>query len=339
MDRSSLLTEVVLRFTSSIPHSRLHKLKTFSNDKRCSYVKRDDELGFGISGSKLRKYSSLLPYLLANRYEQALLIGTAYSNQILGLTQLLIENRIKPLLFLLGDPNLSPKGNLLLLSLLVEKEDCHWLTRSEWPEIEVIAKNYAAKSDLKTLIVPEGASFEIALPGALTLALDILENEKETEPFDHIFIDAGTGLSAIVTILAFVFLEKETVVHVVLLAGTKEAFLENLQRFQKSFERLLGVFLEEKALLRQFRLYKSREAPAFGSTNSSIFKEIGFLAKEEGFFTDPIYSAKLFLEASHILKEEKLEGNVLVIHSGGALTLMGFQKELLLITEGKTIEA
>ncbi|MBS0585698.1 MAG: 1-aminocyclopropane-1-carboxylate deaminase [Verrucomicrobia bacterium] len=327
-----------MKRTSSIPRSRLHKLKTFSNDKRCSYVKRDDELGFGISGSKLRKYNSLLPYLIANRYEQALLIGTAYSNHILGLTQLLLENRIKPLLFLLGDPKLPPKGNLLLLSLLVEKENCHWLTRSEWPEVEVIAKRSQEESPLKTLVVPEGASFDIALPGALTLAVDILENEKEMGPFDHIFIDAGTGLSAIATILAFAFLEKKTVVHVVLLAGTKEAFLENLRRFHKSFEALLRVSLEEKTLFSQFRLYKSREASAFGSTNSTIFKEIGFLAKEEGFFTDPIYSAKLFLEASHILKEEEVEGNVLVIHSGGALTLMGFQKELLLIAEGKAIE-
>jgi 1-aminocyclopropane-1-carboxylate deaminase/D-cysteine desulfhydrase-like pyridoxal-dependent ACC family enzyme len=42
--------------------SRIHSLRSFSRG-RC-YIKRDDELGFGISGTKVRKYLSLLPAIL-----------------------------------------------------------------------------------------------------------------------------------------------------------------------------------------------------------------------------------------------------------------------------------
>ena len=40
------------------------RLNHFPNNGVNCYVKRDDELGCGISGSKLRKYASLLPFLM-----------------------------------------------------------------------------------------------------------------------------------------------------------------------------------------------------------------------------------------------------------------------------------
>ena len=88
------------------------------------------------------------------------------------------------------------------------------------------------------------------------------------------------------------------------------------------------IELNESILLKQFKLYRPTQAKAFGSVNAALFNYIKFLAKEEGFFTDPIYSAKLFWEAKNIVTAQALRGNVLIIHSGGALTLMGFQNQL-----------
>ena len=74
------------------------------------FVKRDDELGFGISGSKIRKYRSLIPWLIQKGIEEVVIIGSSCSNHVLGLSQLLIENKLKPTLFLKGDPSYSLKG-------------------------------------------------------------------------------------------------------------------------------------------------------------------------------------------------------------------------------------
>src|SRR6185503_8985877 len=145
-----------------------------------------------------RKYSSLIPYLLENNYQETVVIGSAYSNHVLGISQLLIENRIKPTLFLLGDPNIKRQGNLLLTSLLVPESQMHWISRKDWPQVESIAAQYVQNNDLPTLLIPEGAFLDAALPGALTLAVDVLRNEEENQQqFQHIFIDAGSGLSAI----------------------------------------------------------------------------------------------------------------------------------------------
>lgn len=314
---------------STLLHSRIHLLKTFSGTTTSCYVKRDDELGFGISGSKLRKYSSLIPYLLKENYQEALIIGGAYSNNVLGLSQLLIENQIKPILFLLGDEAYKRHGNLLLTSLLVDDSQIHWIRRKDWNDVEEKAYEYAKNHDPKVAIIPEGACMFASLPGALTLVLDILENEKQLQkPFTHLFIDAGTGLTAIAVILAFAWLNKKTKIHVLLLADTKEAFTKKLKQFQVMFEQLIEDQLNEEVLRQQFILYSPTVAPSFGAVNKTVLQTIKTIAREEGFFTDPIYSAKLFFEAKKIIREKAITGDILIIHAGGALTLMGFQEQL-----------
>jgi len=69
-----------------------------------------------------------------------------------------------------------------------------------------------------------------------------------------------------------------------------------------------------------FTLYEPKLG--FGKINKPLLQEIKSLASLEGFLTDPIYMAKLFTEAKEISKE--LEGNILINHSGGTLSLMGF---------------
>jgi 1-aminocyclopropane-1-carboxylate deaminase len=329
MNKIPFLKQKIINTTSYIPHSRVHALKTLNTPLATCKAKRDDELGFGISGSKWRKYISLIPYLLNNNYQETVVIGGAYSNHILGISQLLIENRIKPTLFLLGDANIKRQGNLLLTSLLVPESQIHWISRKDWSQVEDLAADYVQNNDLPTMLIPEGAFMEAALPGALTLAIDILRNEEENQQqFQHIFIDAGTGLSAIATILAFAWLNKKTLLHVLLLADDEQLFLEKLKKFHQIFDCFVEEQLNWSDILSGIRLHRPTLAPAFGSVNAAVMKHIKFLAREEGFFTDPIYSAKLFWEAKNIINAQALAGNILVIHSGGALTLMGFQKEL-----------
>ncbi len=321
--------EILAGKIGAIPHSRVHLMKAFFNLSASCYVKREDELGFGMSGSKLRKYASLIPFLIKENYQEAVIIGSAYSNNVLGLSQLLIENNIKPTLFLLGDSHNKRQGNLLLTSLLVPDSQIQWLTRKDWPEVQTKAANYAKNNFLKTIVIAEGCCMPEALAGACTLAIDILENETELQDeFDHIFLDAGTGLTAIAVILVFAWLKKKTKIHVLLLADTEKEFFAKLQQFKITFEQLVGENLVEKILMDQFVLHRPTEAPSFGAVNTTVFKTIKTIAQSEGFFTDPIYSAKLFYEANKIIQQQFLKDNILIVHSGGALTLMGFQEQL-----------
>lgn len=301
--------------------SRVHRLNGFHfSDCQC-YVKREDELGFGISGSKMRKYRTLLPFLRKENFDAVIVIGGAYSNNVLGIVQLLKEMGLKFKLFLKGPPSGEPKGNFLFLKMFVKEHEIVWI-KDNWDQVEQQAADYISTTGIKGFILSEGSSVSASFPGVLSLPLDIVRNEQQHAiDFNHIIIDSGTAMTAIGLILAYSWLKKITLIHVYLLGGDEKHFFGQLKRWQKEFE---GLLHSKIGILDQFRLHKPTNALSFGSTNAQLFAEIKQVAAEEGFLVDPIYSGKLFYESRKLIPS--LRGNILLVHSGGALSLTGFQE-------------
>ncbi len=302
--------------------SRIHRLQWFGRSD--IWVKRDDELSFGVSGTKLRKHASIIPFLKQQGIEEVVVIGGANSNNVLSAAQTLTENHIKITPFLLGPPT-RKQGNLKMLSLFVDDSDIHWFSRSQWGRCEEFADAYAAERTsrgAKTFVLPEGAHHRLALPGSLSLPLDVLRNEREAGVrFDHIFIDSGTGMVAQSLLAGAAVLDMKALVHVVVLAGSYEEFQSGLTRVIQYAREFLGVPLSS---LPDYRKYYPATARSFGSANKTTFKEIQRIAREDGILTDPVYSAKLFLTARQAIRDQALKGNILLVHSGGGLTLTGF---------------
>lgn len=313
-------------------HSRVHCLRSFG--KTPLYIKRDDELSFSISGSKMRKYCSLLPSLIDKGVKRVCLIGGAYSNNILGLSQLLIENGMTPVAYLRKPGAASPQGNYLFIKMVIPEKNIFLIEREKWPFVEEIVRE--REEGKETFIVPEGAFIEEALAGALTLPLDIAENEKQLGiKFSHLLLDSGSGLQAIATILAQELFLPGAKISVLLLAGSKEAFIEKLKRFTPPFCRIMGLSQPDEVLQRatNYDLHTPSKGASFGSTTNAGFLQIVDIARREGLFADPIYSGKLLFEAQRIIALHPTDGNRLLIHSGGALSLSGFQRQLLSAVE------
>ncbi|MEK7699946.1 MAG: 1-aminocyclopropane-1-carboxylate deaminase, partial [Planctomycetota bacterium] len=256
--------------------------------------------------------------------EEVVVIGGANSNNVLSAAQTLTENRIKITPFLLGPPT-RKQGNLRMLSLFVDDSDIHWFSRSQWGCCEDFANAYSAERTshgAKTFVLPEGAHHRLALPGSLSLPLDVLRNEREAGVrFDHIFTDSGTGMVAQSLLAGAAALEMKALFHVVVLAGSYEEFQLGLTRVIQYAGEFLGVPLGS---LPDYRKYYPATARSFGSANKTTFKEIQRIAREDGILTDPVYSAKLFLTARQAIRDQSLKGNILLIHSGGGLALTGF---------------
>lgn len=315
--------------------SRVHTLRTYRGEGWQGFVKRDDELSFGVSGSKARKYASLLPYLEKEGIVEVAVIGGAFSNHVLGICQRLIEKGIIPTLFLRGDVTAALKGNFLLTSLLVPSHAIRWISRQDWSNVELLASGYVEQQrqrGIKSFVLPEGAAAEESLAGALTLGWDILNNENTiAHSFDHVFVDSGTALSAIGLLLYFGWAKRPSHLHIVQVAGDSEYFESQLVRFKKAFEALLGERIES---LPAYSLYQPMKSRSFGTVNKAVLDTVREIACNEGFFVDPIYSAKLFAEARKIVAERGLKGNVLLVHSGGGLALSGFQDRLAVGKKG-----
>lgn len=306
--------------------SRVHTLRSFP----CScYVKRDDELGFGISGSKVRKFRSLVPDLKSRGIDTVIVVGGSSSNNILGLVQLLVEEGIAPVLFLLGEQANELQGTHLWIRLVVDRCLIRWISHEQWTQVMSLAEEFAknlVEEGKKVEIIPEGSVLPCAIPGALSLAVDIVRNEKHAGVvFDHLFLDAGTGFQAAITVLAYAWLEKKARFSIVLMAGTKESFESLLKEYHLAFEQWLG---EKVPFPMNYELLFPISGKSFGSVNATIVESILHFASVEGILTDPIYSAKLFDTARDQLQGKVIQENTLIVHSGGGLSLSGFQSKI-----------
>ncbi|MFI4962998.1 MAG: 1-aminocyclopropane-1-carboxylate deaminase [Legionellales bacterium] len=292
--------------------SRVHKLNQFPNQGVACYVKREDELSCGISGSKLRKYSSLMPALVNRGIKHLIIIAGPQSNNLLAALQMAREYQLKVTALLLKPWSDAIKGNFKFSRLFLDEEEIVWINKGDWSQVTVLAEQYNAGLKELGFVLDEGGSVIESLPGALSLAKDILQNEKELGfSFQHIFVDAGTGFTAAALIKGLSELGHQATVHVLLLADREAVFETKLRHWVGE-----GCF--------NVRCFYPHTAKAFGALNQRIKNEIKVLAKEEGILADPVYSAKLFCEARRVIVEESMQGKVLILHSGGALTLSGF---------------
>jgi D-cysteine desulfhydrase len=179
--------------------------------------------------------------------------------------------------------------------------------------------------NLQTFILHEGhREWQFLLPGALSLGIDVVRNEKqEGLEFENFFIDCGTGISAAGLILGLAALHRKGTVHV-MTCRPDHGLWEILEKGKLFLEEKLSISIPLHLLTIQ--THQPPIAPSFGSVNTEVFKCVKRVAREQGFFLDPIYSAKLFTLMETMAPT--LKGPSLFIHSGGALSLFGFQEKL-----------
>jgi len=326
MNREEILYSLVseLKQEPYPDHSRSHPLQIGKSYGIDCYIKREDELGCLLSGSKVRKYRSLIAHVKLQGITEACLIGSANSNQVLSLTSLLIENQITPTLFLLRSQG-PILGNALFSQLFVPQKQIHFIERSDWPQVETRAQKWQQEGPGRTVIC-EGIDCDMAFLGLTTLALDILKNEQSLAlEFSHILLDSGSATTATTLIALFHFLKRKCHFHILLAAGTKETFNKKLELATDGVSRYTKCPM---SLPTEYTLHTPTDAPSFGSTNKKIFESIVRAARSEGILFDPIYSIKLYLLLEKCLAEKKLRPPVLCIHSGGVFSLSGFSTQL-----------
>lgn len=313
--------------------SRIHRLP--SDPQGNFWVKREDELSSGISGSKLRKYASLIPALNQKSIKVAGMIGGPNSNNLVGLAQLLKENGIEPVAFVREAADSVLRGNALLLDMLLPKDRIQRVARADWQDVEIIAKNYlesSSQGEANWEVLIEGCFGFDALPGALSMAEDVLRNEAEHDTiFDRIYVDCGTGLTAFGLILGLELLSQQNPaslqreIVVTLIAETQKSFESKLESLRLTLSTLLGYKIAARF---RIRFLPSIVAPKFGSVNKTLFQRCRAISRNEGLLMDPTYSVKHFVTARDDFAKSAGTSTSLFIFNGSPIGIAGFQERL-----------
>lgn len=303
MGSSPLLGEALSQ--TGLPHSRCHPFPILNRKGTAFYLKRDDELGPYYCGGKHRKYHTLLPHIEKEGYAHVFSWGSPFSNHLLTFGKLLQEKEI-PFTFFVLERHGKLEGNAKLLFELCQNALIE-VKRPDWEGVASLVTQ-AATRYAHPFICPEGAFCKEALTGAMSLAQDIKINEKEHDVlFSDIFIDAGTGLSAIGLLKGLGKTSKR--VHILLLAEEEGVFLKKLE----------GI-----APLPEFHLYRPSKLKSFGAVSKAHLKRIEEVRQKSGVVLDPLYNAKLFSFIQEARENVPLGQNALMIHSGGTHTLPFF---------------
>lgn len=303
--------------------SRVCPLNSFQN----VWIKREDELSFGVSGSKLRKLSSFIANYIKNPLKMVYVFGGGHSNSLLATAQLFRENQIK-FRILLKKPREISGNYKLLLQIVNQEEFIFFSSKDQGLSEESIIQKYLNIIVNENEILREGANHYWSYEGASLLSEDLIKNETEKNiKFQDIFLDSGTGITASSFISHQIYLDqiKFRTYHICLIAGNEIDFLNSLEIVYRS---LYNKNIKDVEI--EINFYYPDQAKSFGSTNNKIWKTIKNFARKEGIFLDPIYTAKSYLILEKNISLIEPTHKILFIHSGGGLSLTGFMDKLLI---------
>jgi 1-aminocyclopropane-1-carboxylate deaminase/D-cysteine desulfhydrase-like pyridoxal-dependent ACC family enzyme len=243
---------------------------------------------------------------------------------LLAAAQILIENGLQPIPFVKESHHWGT--NARLLEILVEKGKWVVLDGNQWKERQEWRAQHLDRLEglgMRPFFVEEGAFMQEALWGSTLLADELMAQFEELGmEFQHIFIDAGTCLSAFGLALGLSALGWEGRLHVVSMAAKEEEFESRWQAVRTWLNPDQGRFADKARSM--IRFCRPANGASFGAITAATKEAILKYAQRFGVLSDPIYSAKLLQTAEILGNELSPEQKVLIIHSGGTGTLPGF---------------
>ncbi|MGB0430847.1 MAG: hypothetical protein ACPGLV_10260, partial [Bacteroidia bacterium] len=266
--------------------SRIHQLHNYFKSESV-YIKRDDELGFGIGGSKVRKFASILKAINTQNPEYVVIEGSLNSNNVLGVLALLNSLNYK-VAVAAPKSNTTNIGNALWIKtinpIIIQTESTSGF------KIDFYSKQLNTQN---LFVIKEGAAQIESIPGLLTQGHEIFEFENNQQfKFKQIFIDSGTGITAIALLIAYALRNQKAKFNVTLIAGNEDEFMDLKKSIFKEFNNRFKVNLDENFNNVNF-LYPTT-SKSFGSVNSTIKNEWINQMANLGFPVDLTYTAKHF---------------------------------------------
>ncbi len=288
------------------------------------FVKRDDLMGLGGGGNKLRKLEYLLGAAIDQGCDTFITTGARQSNHArlsaaaaakLGLAAELMLTDTVPR----EDDAYRHNGNQLLDGLF--GATVHTLPRGADALAAAYARAEALKGEgRKAYVVGSGGSSPVGALGYASCAREIEAQEAELGlVFTTIVVANGShgthaGLAAGAQ-------DPRRVLSFTVLADLAEAERGTLALANQTRALLGAPPLTDDAI----RIDGSQRGEAYGIPTDAMLAAVRLMARQEGLLIDPVYSGKAFAGVLAGLAEGRLSGDVLFVMTGGMPGLFAYQ--------------
>lgn len=319
------------------PIQRLERLeKAIGADLRGIrlFVKRDDLMGVGGGGNKLRKLEYLIADARAQGCDTFLTTGGLQSNHARLSAAAVARSGLACELFLVDvvpsqESTYHDSGNLLLNDLFGAK--VHRLPGTE----DAVAHAHAraailAKEGRKAYVVGMGGSSPLGALGYASCAQEILAQERELGlNFTRIIIPNGSAGTQAGLVAGFTLAGDDP--------SRVRAFtvLAPLEQAQSDTEALAGATLalmDESAALpaNAVQIDGSQRGPAYGIPTDAMVEAVRLMAASEGLLLDPVYSGKAFAGMIAGVRDGSITdgSDILYLMTGGTPALYAYPASL-----------
>jgi L-cysteate sulfo-lyase len=312
------------------PIQRLTRLECESGEVGI-FVKRDDLMGLGGGGNKLRKLEFLIGEAKARGADTVITVGARQSNHARltaaaaargGMHCELVLTRSVPR----TDLAYTENGNVLLDQLL--GATIHDLPGSEDP-IRFATQRAAelSKAGRKVYVAPLGGSSPVGCLGYAACALEI-ETQACTMnlQFEEVVVPHGSGGTHAGLVAGFVAMGRRpdyVRAHAVL-ANEEKARAGSFEKVEATL-RLLGR--EPVLTTHDLNVGDSHLGDGYGLPTDGMRDALRTLARAEGLLLDPVYSGKAFAALLHDVQKGRYRAgqNVLFVMTGGLPGLFAYR--------------
>jgi L-cysteate sulfo-lyase len=286
------------------------------------WIKRDDLIGLGGGGNKVRKLERTLAAALRDGADCLVTTGAAQSNHArltaaagarlgLGVTLVLAG---RP-----GPPGDAPRGNLLLDEIFGAR--IHWAGDADDASLAVVADEVAAglaSSGAHPAIIPFGGSNRdgaLAYADAARELLDQLSDQADGQlPAQATSVVAVGSGGTMAGLVAGLGPGHVLGVHTGAVAAPADAVAA-----------LVAAVTAEPPDPRGLRLRTDQVGPGYASLTEPVAAAIRLAARTEGLLLDPVYTGRALAGLIAAVRDGSLDAGAPVVfwHTGGLPGLFG----------------
>lgn len=297
------------------------------------WLKRDDLTGLGFGGNKTRQLEFYFGEALAQGADTVLITGAVQSNYVrsaaaaaarLGLKAVLqLEERVPDM----GKLYYS-SGNVLLAKLLGAEHISYPLGEDEVGADNALHKRAdALRAEGHTPYVIHLGLNHPPL-GALGYVVCGDELNRQIGDFDVAVVPSGSGSTHGGFLTGLRLAGQDAPVFGICV---RRDHAQQQARIKTVLQKLADLLEFDPALTADSILtWDGALAPGYGKVGDTTREALTLMARTEGVFLDPVYTAKTFAGLLGLLKEGRIRPGqkVVMLHTGGLPALFGYQEEL-----------
>jgi D-cysteine desulfhydrase len=315
------------------PIQRLHRIEAALGEALGDlklWVKRDDLMGLGGGGNKLRKLEFLLGDAHAKGADVVITIGARQSNHARltaaaaarqGLACELVLVRMVPR----DDPDYVRNGNILLDDLFGAR--VHDLPQGADGPAFAEARVQALSAEGHTVcVIPVGGSSATGCLGYAACAVEIAAQADALDlEFDRVILAYGSGGTHAGLAAGFAAMGRSArlVKSFAVLASVEEARQASWEKANATAA-LLGA---GPIGLEQIDVAGEQRGEGYGIPTEAMVEAVRLMATQEGLLLDPVYSGKAFAGLLADVRQGHLAGaaNILFLMTGGVPGLYAYR--------------